>query len=166
MKNTTSKDDMTLIKDYPHYSVSRNGEVYSWATSRILKQSNRGGYRVVTLSSGGVAKTHTVHRLVAKAFLENGENKRTVNHINGIKHDNRVENLEWATYAENERHSFDVLGKTANNIGVHKSHCIHGHPYSGDNLRIGTDGRYICKSCIRNNRRRYLTALKDKQERK
>ena len=80
----------------------------------ILKQTTDRGYKAINLSINYKKLRTGVHRLVALAFIPNIENKPCVNHINGIKHDNRVENLEWVTYSENERHSFDVLKKRVN----------------------------------------------------
>ena len=83
---------------------------------RLLKQANSSGYKLVMLTVNGSRKNKLVHRLVSEAFIENIDNKPCVNHINGIKTDNRVENLEWCTYSENEKHSFDKLGKITNGI--------------------------------------------------
>jgi len=58
---------------------------------------------------GGVHHNKTVHRLVLRAFT--GTDGSVVNHINGLKHDNRLENLEWSTTSENAKHSFRVLGR-------------------------------------------------------
>lgn len=70
--------------------------------------SKKGYYRI-QLRKKGVIKAFQLHRLVAQAFIENTMNKDTVNHINGIKADNRVENLEWLTNHENIIHYYKKL---------------------------------------------------------
>ena len=69
---------------------------------------NAYGYPVVSLHKDGVARTVTVHRLVAAAFLPNPDGKRCVDHINGDRADNRVENLRWVSHRENTRHMFEL----------------------------------------------------------
>jgi hypothetical protein len=87
------------------YSVSDDGRVFSHIRNRELKPKiDRYGYKAVTLSRNGKSYYTTVHRLVAITFIPNAFSKKCVNHINEIKTDNRVENLEWVTVKENDNH--------------------------------------------------------------
>ncbi len=74
------------------------------------------GYYQVTLTIFGKRHLKRVNRLVAEVFIKNPENKPCVNHKNGVKTDNMVNNLEWATYSENETHSYDILKKDIRGI--------------------------------------------------
>lgn len=91
------------------FEVSSFGQVYSKRTNKILKQHlNKSGYVTVTTKIGGrkgFNKCFKVHRLVAEAFIDNTENKPYVNHINGVKSSNNVDNLEWCTASENTDHA-------------------------------------------------------------
>lgn len=101
------------------YQVSNLGRVKSLEKivlnkgSKILKPEiilktgfSRDGYPLTTISKNNKTRTFRINRLVAQAFIPNPENKDTVNHKNGIKTDNRVENLEWNTRSENVLHAY------------------------------------------------------------
>jgi len=87
---------------------SRNGWIkeFEKGEEKILKPGITGdGYRFVKLTNyDGLSERHYIHHLVAKQWIKNRENKRCINHINGIKEDNSLENLEWVTHKENVRH--------------------------------------------------------------
>ena len=96
------------------YEVDNLGNIYSLprrGTSKnkikIKTRVNKFGYEQCVLMKNNKMKTHLVHRIVAIAFIENKNRLPQINHINGNKQDNRVENLEWCSCSQNTRHAFE-----------------------------------------------------------
>lgn len=100
------------IKSFPMYSVSNLGEIRNDLTNRILAQKKRGNYYAVNLCDNGKVVTTSVHRIVAKEFIYNPDNKPQVNHKDGNKFNNNVDNLEWVTAKENTIHYHRELDDT------------------------------------------------------
>lgn len=93
------------------YEASSLGDIRRSETGKVYSQSvSSEGYLSIAIYADGKRKWRRAHRLVAEAFLGPADG-REVNHKNGIKTDNRIENLEWCTKSENIRHRFYVLGK-------------------------------------------------------
>lgn len=96
------------VRTHKHKTTytSRHG-IRHWK-QRILKEKSKTNRDVrISLWKNGKRKDYLAHRLVAEAFIPNPENKPTVNHIDGNPKNNYVQNLEWATYGENNNHAFD-----------------------------------------------------------
>ena len=98
------------------YSITEDGMVWAYpkwkrnTKGMFLKPAiNHKGYKYVVLCDNAKRIGKTIHSLVAESYIPNPENKPQVNHINWIKKDNRVENLEWCTVSENIQHAIHVI---------------------------------------------------------
>lgn len=123
-------DKFIKIKDY-NYCININGEVYSLITNKKLKPFMRRDYYCVKLYSKLFKKTISIHRLVAKTFISNPENKPCVNHKDGNKLNNYFKNLEWCTYSENTIHAIK------NNLKIIKT--------GSDHHRFGKSSTWVKK---------------------
>lgn len=109
------------IKGFENYEISNEGEVRNIESRLVLKPIDNGrGYLRVGLYTNKKQTYKSIHRLVAESFIPNPENKPEVNHINEIKTDNRIENLEWMTSKEN-----DSYGTRTERIAASRSISIY-----------------------------------------
>lgn len=102
---------MKVIPFAKYYRITTQGDVYSKKSpdKKMIPIVMKCGYlRLKLKCDDGITKSFLVHRLVALTFLSNPQNKKFVNHLNGIKTDNRLENLEWCTARENQLHAYQT----------------------------------------------------------
>lgn len=103
------------IPSTPNHEVSSIGEVVSFNKGIITlmkPQVHHQGYLTLMITINNKRVKKRIHRSVAEAFIPNPENKPEVNHKNGIKADNTIENLEWCTGSENSKHALRIGLKT------------------------------------------------------
>lgn len=110
------------IPRYSGYFINKNGVVLSKKTKKTMKQKigNR-GYASVSLIKDKKQYTEMVHRLVLESFI--GQSRLTINHINGVRLDNNLENLEYCTQSDNIKHAYRIGSKNANSVRGSKNHC-------------------------------------------
>lgn len=161
-------DTWSKINSFPNYSVSNTGKIRNDLSGKI-KSPIKGttGYLNVDLYNGGKRTKAKIHRLVSEAFIPNPDNKPEVNHIDGDKHNNNAENLEWVTRSENIRHAFStglmkpsrsMLGRKNPNAGRH-----------GKPIRIIETGEEFnsiteCEKAINGNNRHICDCLAGRQK--
>ena len=95
------------IKDYENYEINELGHVRRNGKIRKSFISNN-GYLIIQLCKDGKIKHFLIHRLIAQTFVKNPENKQYVNHIDGNRQNNLIENLEWVTKSENILHAYHI----------------------------------------------------------
>lgn len=102
------------------YVIHKNGHVFSFKDGKyrpLRQHATQKGYLLATIQPNRIRQTKSVHRLVAKGYVPNPENKPQINHKNGLKNDNRSENLEWCTAKENILHAFSKGLRRSGNQG-------------------------------------------------
>lgn len=148
------------------YKVSKNGEIKSLAREIrkkerlvrnvkdriLLNYRDKRGYNTICLAKDRKNTTKLIHRIVAESFIPNPKNKPQVNHINEIKHDNRVENLEWTTSKENVNHGTGIERRTESIkkkiMGTHVSNGTQiAYNSILDSEKDGFNSRVISKVC-------------------
>lgn len=118
-------EEWRVINEFPNYEVSNYGNVRRvWKdhTNKKATMLNPFGYQIVHLSRQGVNKHRAIHRLVALAFIDNPDNLAEVNHKDGNKLNNCVDNLEWCSRSENMKHAYatGLHHGRGGNYGNHK----------------------------------------------
>ena len=104
-----SRNDWRKSSEAPGYAVTSDGMIKRLKTGNVLSPSmNNSGYLTVNVGSKADRVGKSVHRIVAREFVDGYAPGLDVNHINGIKTDNRAENLEWCTRSRNIKHSFEI----------------------------------------------------------
>lgn len=114
---------MKQIPEHDEYYVTEDGIVFGKYGKRLVGHVDRCGYHEVALTENGKTRWYLTHRLVAMAYIPNPDDLPFINHIDGNKLNNNVDNLEWCTRSDNAKHSFanglqDNVTNQYGNFGV------------------------------------------------
>lgn len=101
---------MKDIKGYEgRYAATQDGQIYSYYLRGFLSpKTDKDGYLMVCLQKDGIKEYKQVHRLIAEAYIDNPKKLPTVNHVDGVKSNNSVNNLEWSSFSDNLKHAYKL----------------------------------------------------------
>lgn len=146
---------MKTIPGFPNYTIDTNGVVRGTAEKKQTHGKN--GYKYVTLYHKNLGKKLYIHRLMAELYIPNPENKRTVNHIDGIKHNNALSNLEWHTDSENIQHAYDNGLNHGSNITDLDREVMYTRFMNGDSMQLISESYSFNNVTVSNHIRKYVT---------
>lgn len=161
------EEEFRAIDDFPNYFIGSNGTVKNSRGHEKAIKSESNGYKHIDLYADGKRSIKRVHRLVAEAFIPNPDNKPDVNHIDGNKLNNSVDNLEWVTKSENMQHAFRTgLNKYHPTSGM-RGHKNPNGGAKGRKVRIVETGEVFkniktCAEAINGSDRRICDCLNGK----
>lgn len=106
-----------------NYTIFENGDIFNKYGKKLSPCDNGKGYLMVNVNINGKRTCKAIHRLLGEAFLPNPENYSDINHIDGNRQNNALENLEWCTHGQNIKHSYDLNNRSS--LGSNNANCKH-----------------------------------------
>lgn len=104
-----------------NYIIFENGDIYNKYGKKLSPCDNGKGYLMVNVSINGKRTCKSIHRLLGEAFIPNPNNHSDINHIDGNRRNNILENLEWCTHGQNIKHSYNLNNRSA--LGTNNANC-------------------------------------------
>lgn len=157
--------EIKVIPSLTGYGASRDGTIWSCRNRKnwrpMTPSSDKDGYKLLIIRTKEKCFSRKIHRLIVEAFIGEIPEGLCVNHKDGNKANNNLDNLEVVTHLENMRHAYKLgLIKIQKNtllaqINKSKTHCPHGHLYDNLNTYITKQGHRLCRTCGKLNKRRY-----------
>lgn len=146
MKELNMREFVSLI-EFPNYMINRNGKIYSLYCNSYLKETDegKGYYRYTLTNRNGKLIRHEAQRFVAMAWLPNPENKPTVDHINRNPKDNRIENLRWATWKEQQNNRINSFNQSKRRIYYE---ICNGYSKRYEKSSLARAGKSIYRTCL------------------
>ena len=146
---------MKQIPNFPNYTISIDGIIMG-QTAEKAQTHGKNGYKYVTVYANNTSKKLYVHRLMAELYIPNPENKRTVNHIDGDKHNNNLSNLEWHTDSENIQHAYDNGLNHGSNITDSDRKIMYNRFMNGHSMQLISESYSFNNVTVSNHIRKYV----------